>query len=65
MQAVLALIGVFYLIDVDYPKSHELGLTMLHNLVFQDMSTPADLLNSFESAKEDYLDFKQNLSNDF
>ncbi|XP_028417767.1 uncharacterized protein LOC114542403 [Dendronephthya gigantea] len=32
MRAVLALIGLFYVIDVDYPKSHELGLTMLHNL---------------------------------
>ncbi|XP_028417701.1 uncharacterized protein LOC114544956 [Dendronephthya gigantea] len=65
MQAVLALIGLFYLIDVDYPKSHELGLTMLHSLLFHDMNTPADLYNSFESAKEDYLKFKQNSSDDF
>jgi hypothetical protein len=62
MEAALALIGLFYLLDVDYPKAHELGLTMLQNLVFQDLSTPDDLFNTFQSAKKAYLDFQQNSS---
>ena len=47
---------------MDYPKAHELSLTMLHNLVFQDMNTLGDLFESFEAAKEDYLNFKQTAS---
>ncbi len=62
VEAVLALIGLFYLLDVDYPQSHELGLTMLHNMVFQDLNVPADLIKLFETAKEKYLDFKKSSS---
>jgi hypothetical protein len=46
MEAALALIGLFYLLDVDYPK----------------VSTPDDLFNTFQSAKKAYLDFQQNSS---
>ena len=31
-EALLGLIGLFYLLHVDYPAKHELGLTMLHYL---------------------------------
>ena len=53
MEVVLALIGLFYLFDFDYPKSHELGLRMLHNLVlFQDLNAPGDFLDTFQSANK-------------
>ena len=29
-EAVQAYMGLFYLLDIDYPPSQELGLTMLH-----------------------------------
>ena len=58
VEAVLALIGLFYLFDVDYPKAYELGLTMIHNLVFHNLNTPGDLLDIFQSEKEEYLDFQ-------
>ena len=61
LEAVLALIGVFYLFDVDYPPTHEPGLTMLHNMVFKDLNDPADLIKVFEAAKEKYLDFKSSI----
>ena len=62
MEAVLALIALFYLLDVDYPKAYELGLTMIHNLVFQNLHTPGDLLDIFQSEKEECLDFQHRSS---
>ena len=66
VEAVLALVALFYLIDADYPKPHELGLTMLHNLVFGDMNTPEDIIEQFETVKEQYVQFKKEcLENEF
>ena len=62
VEPVLALIGLFYLLDVDYPKAYELGLTMIHNLVFHDLNTPGDLLDIFQSEKEEYLDLQHRSS---
>ena len=44
-EAVLAMIGSFYLLDIDYRKSHELCLAILQHLVFEDKRSPCDLLN--------------------
>ncbi len=42
--------------DFDYPKTHEIGLTMTKNLIFGDLRTPADIIGPFKSAiKEEYL----------
>ena len=57
-EAVLALIGSYYLLDIDYPKSHELDLTMLRHLVFKDKSSPGDLLNTFNATITSYTAFK-------
>lgn len=35
-EAVLALVGLLYLFDVDYPSEYELSLTMIHYLFFCD-----------------------------
>ena len=57
-EAVLALIGSYYLVDIDYPKSHELGLTMLKHLVFKDKISPGDLLNTLNATITSYTDYK-------
>ena len=49
----------FYLLDVDNSKSHELGLTVFHNLFFEDKSTPEDMLTAFNAVIENYAKFKQ------
>jgi hypothetical protein len=59
LEAVLTLVGFFYLMDFDYPKTHEIGLTMIQNLIFGDLRTPADIIGPFKSAKEEYLDYKK------
>ena len=43
-EAVLALISSYYLLDIDYPKSHKLGLTMLQHIAFKDKSSPIFLI---------------------
>ena len=43
-RAVLASIGSYYLLDIDYPKSHKLGLAMLQHVVFKDKSSPIFLI---------------------
>lgn len=58
MEAALAFIGMFYVLDIDYPPSHELGLTVLHSFMFGDKSTPAELLTPFDTAIEKYMKFK-------
>ena len=57
-EAVLTLIGMFYLLDIDYPKQHEVGLTMMQNLLFGDTSSPGDLINTISSLMADYTKFK-------
>ena len=32
-EIILVFLGVFYLLDVDYPATHEIGLTLLHYLL--------------------------------
>ncbi|XP_033125439.1 uncharacterized protein LOC117123570 [Anneissia japonica] len=48
-EALLAFLGAFYLLDFDYPKSHEIGLSVLQCLILLDKETPADLLKTVES----------------
>ena len=57
-EAILTLIGMFYLLDIDYPKQHEVGLTMMQNLFFDDTSTPGDLIDTISSLMADYTKFK-------
>ena len=52
VEAVLTLIGMFYLLDIDYPKQHEVRL-MMQNLLFGDTSTPGDLISTISSLMAD------------
>jgi hypothetical protein len=57
---ILALIGMFYLLDIDYARYHELGFTVLQNIIFEDKNTPGDLINVFTAAMAEYAKFKNN-----
>jgi hypothetical protein len=59
-EAILALIGMFYLLDIDYARYHELGFTVLQNIIFEDKNTPGDLINLFTAAMAEYAKFKNN-----
>ena len=48
-EAILALIGTFYLLDIDYLKQHEVR----YSLFFGDSSTPGDLINTISSLMAD------------
>ena len=56
-EAVQAYMGLFYLLDINYPPPHEFGLTMLHHLVFQDKNAPMDLCGNVNKTLELYRDF--------
>ena len=58
MEGILAYIGVFYLMDFDYPSMFEIGLTTLHYLFFNDQNIPADILPTFTAAMNDYKLYK-------
>ena len=57
-EAVIPLIGSYYIVDIDYLKSQELGLTMLKHLVFNDKSSLGDLLNTLNATITSYTAFK-------
>ncbi|XP_028416858.1 uncharacterized protein LOC114541069 [Dendronephthya gigantea] len=59
-EGVLALLASFYLLDFDYPRFHEMGLTFLHQYIFKDMIVPTDIKPSFELVLTDYKNFKSN-----
>jgi len=42
----------------DYPTYHELGLSILHYLVFKDKSSPKDLLEAFKASFSSYEQYK-------
>ena len=56
-EAVQAYMGLYYLLDIDYPPSHEFVLTMLHHLVFQDKNAPMELCGNVNKTLELYRDF--------
>ena len=51
-EAAQAYMRLFYLLDIDYPPSHELGLPMLQHLLFQDQNAPMDLCGNFNKTLE-------------
>jgi len=57
-EGMLALLASFYLLDFDYLRHHEIGLTFMQQLVFEDMNVPIDLATSFNLAITNYNNFK-------
>ena len=58
MEAVVAYMGIFYIIDFDYPPVHELGLTSLQYICFANKEIPGDLLTTFNSALTEHMKHK-------
>ena len=58
-EALLAFLGMFYLLDVDYPTTHEVGLTMLQNLLFADHCAPQDMSAAFNATLSEYMKYKK------
>ncbi|XP_071949134.1 uncharacterized protein [Antedon mediterranea] len=57
-EALVTFLATFYLLDIDYPKAQEVGLTILQQLVLGDTSTPVHLAKAVELSLVDYNKFK-------
>ena len=51
-MALLAHIGLYYLLDYDYPLQYEVGLTIPHYIFYEDSSIPVDILAHFNKSLE-------------
>ena len=51
-MALLAYIGLYYLLDCDYPLQYEVELTALHYISYEDSSIPVDMLAHFNKSLE-------------
>ena len=56
-MALLAYIGLYYLLDCDYPLQYEVGLTVLHYIFYEDSSIP-DILVHFSKSLEQFNKYK-------
>eukprot|EP00112_Aurelia_sp_Birch-Aquarium-sp1_P023159 Seg679.17 transcript_id=Seg679.17/GoldUCD/mRNA.D3Y31 product="hypothetical protein" protein_id=Seg679.17/GoldUCD/D3Y31 len=53
-EAVVAHLAAFYLLDFDYPKNSEVGMSMLQYLLFNDESIPQDITTQFKNTVAAY-----------
>lgn len=58
IKALLAYIGLFYLLDCDYPAYYEVGLTALHFIFYEDRRIPVDKMVHFNKMLDQYNKFK-------
>ena len=58
-EALLANLGLYYLLDLDYLVSHELGFTILQYIFFEDEKTPEDMLQTFNATLEEFNNFRK------
>ena len=65
IMALLAYIGLYYLLDCDYPLQYEVGLTVLHYIIYEDSSIPVDILAHFNSSLEQFNKYKFSSKNEF
>ena len=47
LDSLLVLLGLYYLLDFDYPHYYKAGLTVLHYFIFGDRSIPGNMLERF------------------
>jgi hypothetical protein len=57
-EAVVAFLAAFYLLDVDYPKCHEIGMNLLQYFIFEDKNVPKDIAVHFNAQLSAYKKFK-------
>ena len=58
IMALLAYIGLYYLLDYDYPLQYEVGLTIPHYIFYEDSSIPVDILAHFNKSLEQFNKYK-------
>ena len=58
MMIFIAYLGLYYMLDVDYPGSHELSFTVMQYILFKDKKTPPDLVKAVDAVWGDYCKFK-------
>ena len=51
---LLAHIGMYYLLDCDYPQHYEVGLTALHFIFYESRRIPVDFLLHFNKIVKQY-----------
>jgi hypothetical protein len=57
-EAVVAFLAAFYLLDIDYPKCHEIGMNVLQYCIFEDKNVPKDIATQFNAQLSAYKKFK-------
>ncbi len=60
-EAIIVLLSTFYLMDLDYPRAQEMGLSVLQYVVFKDTNVPLDISCQFKTAIESYNNFKDDM----
>ena len=58
-EALLAYLGLYYLLDLDYPALLELGFTLLQYIFFQDQKTPGDMVATFNATLLEFNKFQK------
>ena len=57
-QVVVAFLATFYLLDFDYPRNYEIGLSIMQYYVFEDKHVPNDIAVTFNNVIETYQSYK-------
>ena len=47
-QAFVVYMSLFNLMDLDYPQSHEVALTIMQYIIFKDKKTPVELTKTVD-----------------
>ena len=57
-EAFITYLSLHYLVDMDYPPSLNVALTILSFLVFGEEKAPEDILKHFHTVWLEFCDFK-------
>ncbi|XP_066911753.1 uncharacterized protein [Clytia hemisphaerica] len=55
--SIVALIGMYYLLDMDYPHDLEIGLTMLQVIIYEDLTARKKILKDLNKEIAAFQDF--------
>ena len=58
IMALLAYIGLYYLLDCDYLLQYEVGLTILQYIFYEGSSIPVDIHAHFNKSLEQFNKYK-------
>ena len=58
MEAIPAMLGYYYVMDMDYPLLYELPFHILQYMLFNDSKVPASLAKSLDNFMAKFATFK-------